>query len=146
MSKSDEPIKIHEDDQDADLLASAIPIESLEEDEEVYPLAEEPEPLPQVELAEPQPGAESRIRALGEHSQVHQEELWKRKPNVTGHGAVHVKTFVAKLRPDAIEHLDRQINEWLDAHPNYEVKFVTTNVGELMAKLKEPALFVNVWV
>jgi len=67
-------------------------------------------------------------------------------PNKTGHGAIHVKTFVAKLRLDSIEHMDQQINEWLDAHPDYEVKFCTMSTGELKDKLTEPALFLCVWV
>lgn len=74
------------------------------------------------------------------------EDHWNRTPNATGKGAIHVRTFVTKLRMDAIEHLDTQVNEWLDNHPEYEVKFVTTTVGTLFGKNKEDALFMNVWV
>lgn len=71
---------------------------------------------------------------------------WNRQPNITGQGATHVKSFHAKLRADALDFLDEQINDWLDAHPECEVKFVTTTVGELRGKNVEPAMFVNVWV
>lgn len=71
---------------------------------------------------------------------------WKRTPNVTNAGAIHVKTFVTKLRLDAINHLDDQINEWLDNHPEYEVKFVSQSIGKLVGKSTEDALFVSVWV
>lgn len=71
---------------------------------------------------------------------------WKRTPNVTNAGAIHVKTFVTKLRLDAIEHLDQQINDWLDNHPEYEVKFVSQSIGKLVGKNTEDALFVSVWV
>jgi len=75
------------------------------------------------------------------------EDKWSRTPNVTGHGAIHVKTFHCKLSDDAIGFLDQQVNEWLDAHPQYEVKFVTSNVGEWTGKLgKECHLVVSVWV
>lgn len=71
---------------------------------------------------------------------------WKRTPNVTNAGAIHVKTFVTKLRLDAIEHMDQQINDWLDNHPEYEIKFVSQSIGKLVGKNTEDALFVSVWV
>jgi hypothetical protein len=74
------------------------------------------------------------------------EDNWKRSPNLTGTGAIHCKSFHCKLTGDSLENLDRQINEWLDAHPQYEVKFVTSTVGEWLGKLKEPNLIVQVWV
>ena len=77
---------------------------------------------------------------------VPHEDKWSRNTNVTGKGATHVKTFYCKLRPDAIQYLDDQINEWLDKHPEYEVKLVTSTVGKLVGKNIEDALFLNVWV
>jgi len=75
------------------------------------------------------------------------EETWNRTPNATGTGAIHVKTFHCKMNDDAIAFMDQQVNEWLDAHPQYEVKFVTSNVGEWTGKLgKESHLVVSVWV
>ena len=74
------------------------------------------------------------------------EDKWSRTPNVTGAGAIHVKSFHCRLTGDSLEFLDQQINEWLDAHPQYEVKMVTTSVGLWSGKLKEPNLIVNVWV
>jgi hypothetical protein len=71
---------------------------------------------------------------------------WVRKPSVTGTGAVHVKSFHCKLTGDSLEFLDKQINEWLDAHPDCEVKNVTTSVGDWTGKLREPNLIVQVWV
>lgn len=74
------------------------------------------------------------------------EDKWSRSPNANGTGAIHVKSFHCKLTGDSLEFLDQQINEWLDAHPQYEVKFVTSAVGEWTGKLKEPNLIVMVWV
>lgn len=88
-----------------------------------------------------------KIRALEQRlSGGRHEDSWARTPNVTGTGAIHVKSFHCKLTGDALENLDRQVNEWLDAHPQYEVKFVTTSVGEWTGKMKEPNLIVQVWV
>lgn len=74
------------------------------------------------------------------------EDSWQRTPNTTGRGAIHVKSFHCKLTGESLEYLDRQINEWLDAHPQYEVKFVSTGIGTWTAKVKEPHLIVQVWV
>ena len=74
------------------------------------------------------------------------EDQWTRSPNATGVGAIHVKSFHCRLTGDSLEFLDRQINEWLDAHPQYEVKLVTSSMGTWSGKLKEPNLIVNVWV
>ena len=55
-------------------------------------------------------------------------------------------SFHCRLTGDSLEFLDRQINEWLDNHPEYEVKMVTSSMGTWSGKLKEPNLIVNVWV
>lgn len=73
-------------------------------------------------------------------------ENWKRKTNVTGSGATHVRSFHCKLNSESLEYMDQQINEWLDNHPDYEVKMVSSSVGEWTGKIKEPALIVTVWV
>jgi hypothetical protein len=101
------------------------------------------EPLPIVEPVGPAPGSKA-IRALGD-SRRH-EEVWSRTPNTTGQGAIHVRTFHTKLTEEALRYMDQTINEWLDAHPQYEVKFVNSTVGILTGKLKEPHLICQVWV
>lgn len=118
-----------------DLLANAIPIEDLEEDAQAVPEA--------IDLvSDDAPGKE--IRSFD--TRKRQTDRWARQPNKDGSGASHVKTFVTKLRLDAIEHLDSQINEWLDTHPELEVKFATSTIGALIGKTTEPAMFVTVWV
>ena len=71
---------------------------------------------------------------------------WKRKPNADGTGATHLKTFHSRLSSEGMEILDQQINQWLEEHPELEVKLVATSVGEWQGKIKEPALIVQVWV
>ena len=132
-------IPISELDSD-ELLQNAIPIDQAEQNETVD--SGQPEAL---DLAEAEEGQVKRkIQAFGPTSR--HEEKWNRTPNTTGQGAIHVKTFVSKLRLDAIDHLDQVINEWLDANPQYEVKLVTTSIGELVGKTREQALFMSVWV
>lgn len=135
---------------DDDLLAKAIPIDQIELSDEpptatIKPVAVEPEPTAidfdnQAELTE-----HHEIRRF-ETKKTSVDEHWKQKANVTGQGARHVRTFVTKLRLDAIEHMDEQINQWLDAHPDYEVKFATMSTGILSGKLREEAVFMSVWV
>jgi ABC-type glycerol-3-phosphate transport system substrate-binding protein len=71
---------------------------------------------------------------------------WKRKPNADGRGATHVKTFHSRLNTEAIEIMDDQINQWIEDHPELEVKLVSNTVGEWQGKVKEPALIVQIWV
>ena len=138
--------------QEDELLANAIPISEIEEEAEgaAPPAAAAGTaatllPPVSIDLAETdQQAPKAAIRTF--NTRVRQEEHWHRKPNTTGQGAVHLKTFVCKLRQDAVDNLDVQVNEWLEAHPEFEVKFVTATTGNLTGKLTEPALFLNIWV
>lgn len=107
-------------------------------------------PLPRPAEAPRQEEAAPKIQAfeqrLGSTGRKH-EDAWKRSPNTTGQGAIHVKTFHCKLNNESLDFLDQQINEWLDAHPQYEVKLVSSSVGDWTGKTgREPNLVVQVWV
>ncbi len=104
---------------------------------------EDTKPLPIVEGVGPTTGTK-RITTFGKAKR--HEDKWSRSPNTTGQGAIHVKTFHAKLTSDALEYMDQCINEWLDAHPQYEVKFTCSTVGTVTSKIKEPNLICQVWV
>jgi hypothetical protein len=109
-----------------------------------------PVQTPAAARAAPPEEAPPKIQAfeqrLGSVGRKH-EETWKRSPNVTGQGAIHVKTFHGKLNNESLDFLDQQINEWLDAHPQYEVKLVSSNVGDWTGKTgREPNLIVQLWV
>lgn len=105
-------------------------------------LGDEGRPLPVADSAGLASGG--KITAFGKERR--HEDSWARSPNTTGSGAIHVKTFHCKLTDDALTYLDQGINEWLDAHPQYEVKFVSCSIGTMTGKLKEPALICQVWV
>ncbi len=96
---------------------------------------------------EPEPSAKPKpkIQMIGE-AKGSVKKRWTRTPAPTARGACHSKTFFTKLRPDAIEMLDDQVNQWLEDNPDYEVKFISTSVGEMMGKQREPTLFLSVWV
>jgi hypothetical protein len=114
--------------------------------DDTLPLDIGAEPVP---VARPAPAGTPtpKIRTFEQKlGSARHEDKWNRTPNVTGAGAIHMKSFHCRLTGDSLEFLDQQVNEWLDAHPQYEVKFVTTAVGMWSGKLKEPSLIVNVWV
>ncbi|MBT4529663.1 MAG: hypothetical protein HOC27_00520 [Phycisphaerae bacterium] len=113
---------------------------------------EPPPPLPKpkivgdvpVESAEQKFGLQRKITAFGGSKK--KESSWSRTPNSTGTGAAHVRTFHSKLTDDALGYVDTQINAWLDDHPEFEVKLVTTTIGTFTGKVKEPHLICQVWV
>jgi hypothetical protein len=112
---------------------------------------EPPPPLPipkigdvPVEKTEESVGLPRKITAFG--SGKKKESIWQRTPNTTGTGATHVRTFHSKLTDDALEYIDTQVNAWLDEHPEFEVKLVTTTIGTFTGKVKEPHLICQVWV
>lgn len=88
----------------------------------------------------------SKIQSFGKpHEAV--ESRWKRPLNKTGNGATHVRTFSGALSQQGLEYIDRHINEWLDTHPDAEVKFATLMVGDMpTATGREPALIAQVWI
>src|SRR5688500_15932812 len=88
--------------------------------------------------------APKKIVALGgDAHRVHHD--WKRQPVKTGTGACRVRSFHGKYSEQGLEYLDNAINEWLDGHPEVEVKFVTSTVMTFEGKIREPALVLNVW-
>lgn len=92
--------------------------------------------------------ATPKIRAFGQRlgGTLQSDDKWKRPPNLNGTGALHVRSFHCKLGGDALAYLDKQINDWLDAHPECDVKFATTTTGEWSGTVKEPHLIVQIWV
>lgn len=86
----------------------------------------------------------SKIKAFGVAG-MHQEKGYKRKTYASGQGACRVRSFHGRLSDEGMAYMDDKINEWLDNHPDIEVKVVTTTIGQYEGKIKEPALVVNVW-
>lgn len=80
----------------------------------------------------------------GEKTTQRESKQYKRQPTATGKGATRVRTFDTKLSRGAMEMLDEQINLWLD-ETGYEVKFVSTTIGDVQGKKTEPHLIINIW-
>lgn len=138
-------------DRDRELLDSAIPIDfdELEKDGPAKPVSDpgavDMTPIEISDDLEIDEMGGSKIHMLGRKDGLDQER-WTRTPNSDGKGATHCKTFVAKLRLEAIAHMDNHVNEWLEQHPEVEVKFTTSSIGKLVGKVSEDALFLTVWV
>jgi hypothetical protein len=104
-----------------------------------------------IDLVDDVPSGEaSRISSKIKYNQADvgghgHTQTFKRATSVTGHGAIRVRSFHGRLSDEGLAHMDRSINEWLDQHPDIEIKNVTTTVGQWEGKFKEPALIVNVW-
>jgi hypothetical protein len=113
------------------------------------PTDEELEPL---ELIEESPIAvssdiapSSKIKAFGVKSSAEKVDRFTRKPVTTGRGACRVRSFHGRLSDEGLAFIDEKINDWLDHHPEIEVKFVTSTTGVFEGKIREPALVLNVW-
>lgn len=89
--------------------------------------------------------SEHKIKAIGGGDLGLRKEQFKRKTAVTGQGACRCRSFHGRLSSQGLDYLDNQINEWLDSHPDVEVKFVTSTVGTFEGKIREPALVLNLW-
>ena len=87
----------------------------------------------------------SKIRAFGVKAAITTKHEFTRKPTVTGRGACRVRSFHARLSDEGLTFMDDKINEWLDHHPEIEVKLVTTSTAVFEGKIREPALVLNVW-
>jgi hypothetical protein len=69
---------------------------------------------------------------------------FRRPPNLTGQGATRCRIFFTKIAPPAVEHLESQINDWLDSE-EIEVKEVGHIIGNMVTKTVDPNLIVMVW-
>ena len=72
------------------------------------------------------------------------KSAFKRALNVTGQGATRCRMFHARMAAAALEHMESQINQWLDSE-NIEIKHVGQVIGVLEGKSPEPNFFVMVW-
>ena len=64
--------------------------------------------------------------------------------NRTGMGATRCKLFHSRIALAPLDHMERSINEWLDA-AEVEVKQVGHIIGTMEGKSPEPNLIMVVW-
>jgi hypothetical protein len=117
------------------------------------PIAEEPLELvaeeepqvntPQTAGAGVQP-PKSKIHGISSSASLAQHN-YKRPTHNNKTGAVRMRTFHCRLSEQGVEYLDQIVNDWLEHHPDVEVKHVNSTIGMWDGKLKEPTLILNVW-
>jgi hypothetical protein len=124
------------------------------EDGPATPLAPAPPRLPAMGSVGTTSGAGAPATGLSTASKIkfaaggdkHTYTKFKRPSHVSGTGACRVRTFHGRLSDDGLAYTDDKINEWLDNHPEIEVKFVNCIVGPLEGKVTgEQGLIVAIW-
>jgi hypothetical protein len=113
----------------------------------IKPADDRIELVDEVESAPNAPGdpAKARAGAFSAADIGRKEDVFQRQLHTTAAGATRVKSFHGRLSDQGLEYMDHAINEWLDRHPEVDVKFVTSVTGVYEGKIREPALILNVW-
>ena len=112
------------------------------EDEESTPAAP---PAQQGGIAQSTLSAPSKIK-FSTGGDKHTYTKFKRQTHAPGTGACRIRSFHGRLSDDGLAFMDDKINEWLDNHPEIEVKLVNTIVGPLEGKVTgEQGLIVTIW-
>ena len=88
--------------------------------------------------------SEHKIRAIVGSDSVRRQKF-SRPTVANGTGACRVRSFRGRLSDQGLEYMDNQINEWLDEHPEIEIKFATSTVGVFEGKMREPAMILTMW-
>jgi hypothetical protein len=109
---------------------------------------EEDKPISIEGEAEGGPPATGGIRAIGAAARGGGPNIgksaYKRTLNLTGQGATRCRVFRTRIAAAALEHMEGQINDWLDGE-NIEVKQVGHMIGTMEGKTPEPNVIVMVW-
>lgn len=93
-------------------------------------------------------GSSGLIRSFAASSTlggVHTDSNLKRPMSTVSEPPTRCRTFNGKLTPAALAHMDTQINEWLDAHPDIFIKHVVSAVGPFEAKHVEQHLILTIF-
>lgn len=97
-----------------------------------------------MSIRPPGAAAGSGVRAIKSSLELDKRIDFKRKAVNTGSGAVRCRMFHSKIAESSMEHMQDQINTWLDDE-NIDVKHVGHMVGALEGKHTEPNIIVMVW-
>ena len=84
------------------------------------------------------------VRQFGRHALEAKKTEFRRPLNVTGKGATRCRLFHSRIAVAPLEHLEQQVNEWLDSE-DIEIKHVGQSVGIMEGKTAKPNLVVMVW-
>jgi hypothetical protein len=111
-------------------------------------LVDEPAPKPPAVPGAPGAAADpakGRVPTYNAADMARKEDVYQRALHTTASGATRVRSFHGRLSDQGLEYMDHTINEWLDRHPDVDVKFVTSVTGIYEGKIREPAVILNVW-
>jgi hypothetical protein len=89
-------------------------------------------------------GESSVRRAIKSTMDYDKRTQFKRKPVNTGQGAIRCRVFHSKIAESSIQHLENQINTWLDDE-DIDIKHVGHMIGAMEGKHTEPNIIVVVW-
>lgn len=120
------------------------PADKVRLEDDPIELASDDDHAPPIPGVKPGDSVAKRIVAFGAETRQFAEN-WKRPTHVNHTGACRVKSFHCKYSDEGLRYLDNTINTWLDAHPDVEIKFVTSTVNQFEGKIREPALVLNLW-
>jgi hypothetical protein len=88
--------------------------------------------------------AGSAVRAIKSALEMDKRTQYKRKAVNTGQGAIRCRVFHCKIAESSIQHMESQINSWLDDE-DVDVKHVGHVVGAMEGKHTEPNIIVLIW-
>jgi hypothetical protein len=97
----------------------------------------------ETEAAAP-PGRSSTHTGLANLSEIDTMQ-YKRPLLPAGRGATRMRVFHCKLSEGPLMQLNKQINEWADAHPDVEIKFATTTLGTWEGRHAEQHIIMSVY-
>ena len=117
-----------------DELPVAVEIEpDLAEAEETISLVDDPSEATNI----------SKVRQYTRASSVGKIDF-KRPLNLTGQGATRCRVFHSRIAIDAMENMEKRINEWLDQN-DIEIKHVSQALGIMEGKNPKPNILIVVW-
>ena len=70
---------------------------------------------------------------------------YKRPLLPAGHGASRVRVFHCKLSEGPLMQLNKQMNEWIDMHPDVEVKIANTTIGTWEGRHSEQHIIMSLY-
>jgi hypothetical protein len=70
---------------------------------------------------------------------------YKRPLNPAGPNATRVRIFHCKLTEGPVVNLNQQVNDWLDSHPDIQIKFANTTIGTWEGKHAEQHIILTLY-
>ena len=92
-------------------------------------------------------GTPGAVRAIGSAARLGtsvSKATFKRPLNINGQGATRCRVFRTRIAGAALDFMENQINQWLDAE-KIEIKHVGHVIGTMEGKTPEPNVIVMVW-